>query len=829
MDRDRKLLAWFLGPKAENASLLEEMLLLVLRDYCHWRRNYFPADSILVTKKLQRKLEAHYDHLHQNLLELMAQLRRNFPFYSPRYFAHMLSDVLMPSTIGYLAGMLYNPNNVTPEAAPVTVDMEIEACNALLEMLGFSPPPPLPREYSQKAIDDYKKKLQSQFGWAHLTHGGTTANLEALWVARTIKYSPLAIWDVARREKLNLEIKLPSGKPKDIKRLKRLQLLHIKPNESIYLLAKYVVAFHSKYNLPLGDASQQAYELLNESRYSLNRGIGQLFQEFPPVIFASGSAHYSVRKAADILGIGKDRIEDIHMDSAFRMDMRHLEQRLQETLDHECIPLAVIPVAGTTEEGAIDPVHRVVDLRRKFEQEQDVSFWIHVDAAWGGYMRSLFNLTVEDEARAIAAKISDGIGVKFDDDLGTWTAAFLRYAEEQAIGNVGRKAEERNSSDERPTDRDSGAEENIRSRTRSAERRLANLIKTGSLRQFLTVLRKLTSEYRALGVHMPEPQLSLQDRVNLVSEYVSDTVRLARGRYSRDIEVKWGSKEVCSALLAMSCADSITVDPHKMGYVHYPCGLIAFRNDRVRHFILQKAPYITSVSQDVLVHMPPKHIEGLESTPKVVVEAFAPFIVEGSRPGAAASALWLTVKTIPPTMREGGAIVKASLLAARELYEWLIHWPAALRHNKEDVDYQFVPLTTQVPDTNVVIFAVKKRTSNSLAQMNALTQLVYERFAIQAELGEREYSYSQPFFLSKTTFERPSYPFETLRPVLSRFFEKSHMGQVCNEYNQHGLTVLRATVMNPYISFLNKHMDQHMLSELMCELATAALESVRRL
>ena len=45
MNEDSKLLAWFLGPKAENASLLEEMLLLVLRDYCHWRRNYFPSVS----------------------------------------------------------------------------------------------------------------------------------------------------------------------------------------------------------------------------------------------------------------------------------------------------------------------------------------------------------------------------------------------------------------------------------------------------------------------------------------------------------------------------------------------------------------------------------------------------------------------------------------------------------------------------------------------------------------------------------------------------------------------------------------------------------------
>ncbi len=47
-------LAWFLGPKAENAEVMESLLLQVLRDYFHWRKNYFPGDPILVTRSLQR-------------------------------------------------------------------------------------------------------------------------------------------------------------------------------------------------------------------------------------------------------------------------------------------------------------------------------------------------------------------------------------------------------------------------------------------------------------------------------------------------------------------------------------------------------------------------------------------------------------------------------------------------------------------------------------------------------------------------------------------------------------------------------------------------------
>jgi hypothetical protein len=215
MEDEKKLLAWFLGPKSENASFLEEALLLVLRDYCHWRRNYFPGDGILLSKQLQRDLEPHYDLIYQNLLELLTELRRNFPFYSPRYIAHMLSDTVLTSILGYIAGLMYNPNNVTPEAAPVTVNMEIRACNVLLRMLGFNPPPEIPKELNEAAIKNYKRKLEAQFGWAHLTLGGTIANLEALWVARSVKYSPLAIWDIAKRECLSIDVKLPNGESKD--------------------------------------------------------------------------------------------------------------------------------------------------------------------------------------------------------------------------------------------------------------------------------------------------------------------------------------------------------------------------------------------------------------------------------------------------------------------------------------------------------------------------------------------------------------------------------------------------------------------------------------
>lgn len=822
MENEKKLLSWFLGPKSENATFLEEALLLILRDYFHWRRNYFPGDSILISRQLQRDLETQYDLIHQNLLELLAELRRNFPFYSPRYIAHMLSDTVITSILGYVAGLMYNPNNVTPEAAPVTVNMEIRACNALLKMLGFNPPPEIPKDLSETSIKNYKRKLEAQFGWAHLTLGGTTANLEALWVARSVKYSPLAIRDVATREGLEIDVKLPNGEPRDLREANERQLLLIKPNEAIYLLARYVHSYRLKHGIPIHEASERAYDLLKSSPYHLNNGVAELFSRFPPVIFVSGTKHYSIDKAADILGIGRGNIRLVYMDSSFRMDISDLEKKIQHALSQKEIPLAVIPIVGTTEEGAVDPVHSIVDLRDKLEKQKNVSFWIHVDAAWGGYIRALFNLSVEDEIRVILSRISRKLGIEFTSIQG-WHKSFFEYVEQRFEHYVSGRLEGVES-----TNRQKETIKDKKRKISSWKAQLDAILQSDDLVKYMRDLRRFVREHDYMDLDIDDFDLKLQHRIELVNEHVSETMHLHHDRYSKELLIKWGSKEVCSALVAVGKADSVTIDPHKMGYVNYPSGMVAFRNDRVRHFILEKAPYITSVRQDILVHMPPEHIEGIEDNPRIFTEAFAPFIVEGSRPGAAASALWLTVKTIAPTMTEAGLIVKSSLLAARELYEWLVHWEKIMRYNQKDTDYLFVPFTLHPPDTNIVIFGVKKKTSTSLSKMNEVTRLVYEKLTIQAELGDRDYSYAQPFFLSKTEFRQKEYRFDTLKPLFMRCF-KSHLGRISDEYKSEGLVVLRATVMNPYL-WLTGHISAHnLLEEFMQELAKAACESVQSL
>jgi glutamate/tyrosine decarboxylase-like PLP-dependent enzyme len=44
---------------------------------------------------------------------------------------------------------------------------------------------------------------------------------------------------------------------------------------------------------------------------------------------------------------------------------------------------------GTTEEGAVDHVDKIVELREEFARK-GTYFYIHCDAAYGGYGRALF-------------------------------------------------------------------------------------------------------------------------------------------------------------------------------------------------------------------------------------------------------------------------------------------------------------------------------------------------------------------------------------------------------------------------------------------------------
>lgn len=76
------------------------------------------------------------------------------------------------------------------------------------------------------------------------------------------------------------------------------------------------------------------------------------------------------------------------VDNAARLDVAKLEKLLRDRLRDQRPVYSVVAVMGSTEEGAVDPLHKILALRQKF-QAKGLSFTVHADAAWGGYFATM--------------------------------------------------------------------------------------------------------------------------------------------------------------------------------------------------------------------------------------------------------------------------------------------------------------------------------------------------------------------------------------------------------------------------------------------------------
>ncbi len=105
-----------------------------------------------------------------------------------------------------------------------------------------------------------------------------------------------------------------------------------------------------------------------------DKGLAEFSQSSRPVVLCSREAHFSIRRAAAMLGIGTDNIIAIDTDDEFRMRPDKLSLALQQQDNIVC----VVASAGTTTTGALDPLDEIATLCNKHD------VWLHVDAAYGG-------------------------------------------------------------------------------------------------------------------------------------------------------------------------------------------------------------------------------------------------------------------------------------------------------------------------------------------------------------------------------------------------------------------------------------------------------------
>ncbi|MFE3599586.1 pyridoxal phosphate-dependent decarboxylase family protein [Streptomyces sp. NPDC059142] len=97
-----------------------------------------------------------------------------------------------------------------------------------------------------------------------------------------------------------------------------------------------------------------------------------------PRILASAAAHFSVQRAAALLGLGEDAVLLVPVDHELRMDPQALAAALDGCAARGELPVAVVATAGTTDTGAVDPLRACARLAAAH------GAWLHVDAAYGG-------------------------------------------------------------------------------------------------------------------------------------------------------------------------------------------------------------------------------------------------------------------------------------------------------------------------------------------------------------------------------------------------------------------------------------------------------------
>ncbi|RDW92952.1 uncharacterized protein DSM5745_00274 [Aspergillus mulundensis] len=407
--------SYFIGPEAENLDEFKTNIATILNELEKARKAYFPQppDKKFIPPEVKasaefQRLTAKFRTVIGRAAKLLGE--KSVPFWSPRYQAHMCTDLSMVSLLGYFMTMLYNPNNVAIEASPFSTAAEILVGEQLCDLLGYN---------NQKGVADQPT------GWGHVTSGGSVANLESIWVARNLKFYPLSLHQAVKRGQLQFArkdflVKTCAGAEKNFADLTTWELLNLRP-ETVLDLPKllhdqygvspaYIADAIDKYNIQtVGKTKlEQAYQITKPSRYLL-----------------TNTKHYSWPKGGAITGIGSENMIGVSVDAEARVDLVDLVSKLEQCLRNEQAVYAVVAVIGSTEEGAVDRLSEILRIRKRF-QRRGLSFLVHADAAWGGYFTSMLprNLKKQEDLFKAAGSTSDegfvpdlGLKVETQEDL----------------------------------------------------------------------------------------------------------------------------------------------------------------------------------------------------------------------------------------------------------------------------------------------------------------------------------------------------------------------------------------------------------------------------
>lgn len=604
--------ACFLGPYGENNNLLEKLVVEFLRDHVYWRRNFHPEDPPAISTEASRHPDylAFESRMRRELHQLSASLKKSVPFHSPRYMGHMVSDLLMPGLIAQILTLPYNPNNVSEDSAPVTVDMEVQVGLQLARMVGFAHDP-----------------LRPDCAFGHLTSGGTLANYQALRVALALKAFPVALRSAGAPD-----IELPEDD---------WSAFNLHPRKATQILDQWLTWLAAQSHRDRKHWRQRVQQERLEY-LGLLGFFTRHAQLRVPQVLAPVTAHYSWSKGLKLLGLGRSQLK-LLPEQGMRLDTDALESTLEECRREGQPVLMSVAVLGTTEYGTFDPVDKIVSAR-EHAAAAGLGHGVHVDAAWGGYLATVFR----------------------NED--------------------------------------------------------------GSLR---------SREEVAKGYHdFPAP-------------------------------------EVHAAIAALADTDSITIDPHKLGYLPFGTGAFVCRDHRVTALLSEEADYVFGGSTTSGYH---ERYRGLGQ-----------FIPEGSKSGANAAAVYVTHRVLPLDHLHFGRLTRQTILAAESFHARANRFTREMR----DQVHALVPFQ---PDSNLVCLALNPAGNTRVAEANAFVHRLHD----DMRADPRQPLQLKQFFGSMTTLRPEALGEAEMRRILDQLgLDAGSLDGVGNGDDR--LVILRHTLMNPYL------------------------------
>lgn len=216
------------------------------------------------------------------------------------------------------------------------------------------------------------------------------------------------------------------------------------------------------------------------------------------------------------------------------------------------------------------------------------------------------------------------------------------------------------------------------------------------------------------------------------------------------------SKPIASALSGMQRANSITLDPHKLGYVPYSSGVALVRNPSEYIPMASDIPYVQFTSQDP-----------------------GPYTLEGSRAATGAAATWLTSEVIGLDSLGYGRILARTIHTRERLQKKLL---------ASSVPVRIAPGCV----SNILCFTIA-RSGESLSKTNDRIKNIYKKLSPQAH---------GPFILAKTSIHRRE------KSLYFDQFVASWKALVdCEEIN-----FLRMCLLNPF--FDSKEMNTNFVEDL---------------